>query len=114
MHTIFFMIRRRERPTINMVWRVLKEEPAVVAAWTTFLACSWEDKVEVVAKSDSNESSQLPSRLRFLLPMCTMARPFRSMSIDKESAVLVMVLEDLMHQLFRRVLHVREEALEPS
>jgi len=52
--TISFLTRKKEKCTINMVWKVSKEVVEVVVEWTIFSACSWVEEVVVPLKNKNN------------------------------------------------------------
>lgn len=114
---IFSTTKKRERFMINMVWKASKEELVeVVAVWTTFSRCSWVAEVVVAVLEENNRhvSNQLPNKLRSHSLMSTQARKSPSMWTDKESAVPVMVSEDLMLLPFRHVPAAKVEVYEQS
>jgi hypothetical protein len=87
----------------NMVWKVSRLVPAAVAAWTTSSACSWVAEVaqEVVLSKEKLVLSHKLNKLRSAWQMFITARPLKSRSIDKESAVSAMVSEELTPQPFK-------------
>jgi len=101
------MIRRREKHTTNMVWKDLKVVQELMI-WVTSLVCLWEE-ADLVAKSKKHALNQSPGKLRFLWPTSTMVKLLKLMLRDKESAQYATELEELMLQLFRLVLDVKEE-----
>ena len=97
---------------IQEEWKVLKEVVLVVqVAWTTSLACLWEEAVEVAVllKRERLELSHKQSRSISAWQMSTMERQLKSKLIVKESVELAMDLEELMLLLSKLVPPVREE-----
>jgi len=112
---MLFTIKKKEKFMTNTEWKDLKVELVAVKGWMIFSACSeWVVEEDQVDKKDRRVLNQLQSKLRFLWLTYIMEKKFKLMSTDKESVPPVTVLEDLMLQLFRRVLLVREEVLELS
>jgi len=94
---------------ISMAWKGSREVPEEVKEWMTFSVCLWAAEAVVVVKNRKKELSQSPDTSRSALPISTMVRPLKSKLIDKEFALVVMVSEELMHQLFKHVPLVRVE-----
>jgi len=97
---------------IQEVWKALKEEVLVVqVAWTTSLACLWEEAVAeaVLLKRERLELSHKQSRSISAWQMSITERLLKSMLIVKESVALAMDLEELMLLPCKLVPPVKEE-----
>ena len=94
---------------INMAWKDLRPAPVEVVAWMTSSTCSWVAEVaqEVVLSKEKLVLSHKLNKLRSAWQMSITARPLKSRSIDKESAVSAMVSEELTPQLSKLVQDAR-------